>query len=212
MRKASSKDEYNYYSVFPTRLRGLLGQANIKQDDLASFCSVRRQSVAQWKDGNTRPDILSLRKIAEFFKVSTDYLLGISDNPTNDKDLNAVCEYIGLEQNATKKIKAISQKKTLSAILESDYFSKYVEALEDNALAIKDRVFANLIVDSVSAQGGLIKSGTDFDKLSPQTKAALKALSKNDFSLLYKQIALDNVQKIFDEVTDKLCEDGASHG
>jgi transcriptional regulator with XRE-family HTH domain len=130
MRKASSKDEYNYYSVFPTRLRGLLEQANIKQGDLASFCSVQRQSVAQWKDGNTRPDILSLRKIAEFFNVSADYLLGISDNPTNDKDLNAVCEYIGLEQNATKKIKAISQKKTLSAILESDYFSKYVEALE----------------------------------------------------------------------------------
>lgn len=34
-----------------------------------------RQSIGQWKNGDTVPNIIMLKSIAEFFNVSADYLL-----------------------------------------------------------------------------------------------------------------------------------------
>ena len=36
--------------------------------------------------------------IANFFNVSVDYILGLTDVATNDKDLKFVCEYTGLDE------------------------------------------------------------------------------------------------------------------
>lgn len=82
-RKTRTKKEdigYGYDSIFPGRLRGLL--EGTTQDKLAEYVGIARQSVAQWKDGKTKPDIYYLGKIANFFGVSTDYLLGRAEKPT----------------------------------------------------------------------------------------------------------------------------------
>ena len=60
------------------------------------MCGVARQSVSQWRDGNTRPDILSLEKIARYFNVSTDYLLGIEDGKT--RQATADLDALGLDE------------------------------------------------------------------------------------------------------------------
>ena len=73
------KHEYNKDSTFPYRLRGLMEDRKVTQNKIAEVCNVTRQSVSQWQNGETRPDILALRKIAEYFNVSTDYLLGLTD-------------------------------------------------------------------------------------------------------------------------------------
>lgn len=111
MKKASDKDSYGYDSTFPTLLRELLESSNVTQEALAKHCGVQRQSIAQWKDGNTKPDIMSLKKIAEFFDVSTDYLLGLTPNATTDTELNAVCEYTGLSENAVNSLVELKELK-----------------------------------------------------------------------------------------------------
>ncbi len=77
MKKANKT--YGYDSIFPRRLRAIMDNNKTTQETIAKECGVARQAVSQWRDGNTRPDILSLHKIAEFYHVSADYLLGVCD-------------------------------------------------------------------------------------------------------------------------------------
>ena len=96
MRKAS-KTDYGYNSAFPCNLRKIMDDNHTTQAVLAKECGVERQSVAQWRDGNTRPDILSLQKIAEFYNVSTDWLLGVPGaEKTTDKATKELCATLGL--------------------------------------------------------------------------------------------------------------------
>ena len=64
---------------FAKRLRSLLEEQNITQLVLAKAIGVSRQSVGQWENGKTIPDILDLKKISIFFGVSADYLTGVDN-------------------------------------------------------------------------------------------------------------------------------------
>lgn len=86
----------NYYSYFPKLLRNLLDENQVKQEDIAEYVGVTRQSIAQYKDGITSPDIYTFQKIVEYFQTkqgvnySLDFWLGTSkiNNTTNMNQLN----------------------------------------------------------------------------------------------------------------------------
>lgn len=59
---------------------------NISQVELAKKLGVSKQSVSNWENNNIQPSIDMLMKIAAFFDVSTDYLLGIDRKQTVSTD------------------------------------------------------------------------------------------------------------------------------
>ena len=71
-------------SDFKYRLRFLRQNAGLTQKDLASRIGASSGNVLKYELGETFPPMDLLLKIADFFDVSTDYLLGISDNPSHD--------------------------------------------------------------------------------------------------------------------------------
>lgn len=56
----------------------------ISQIQLANKLGVTKQSVSNWENDNILPSIEMLVKIANFFEVSTDYLLGLDKKRTLD--------------------------------------------------------------------------------------------------------------------------------
>ncbi len=48
----------------------------MSQVDLAKKLSITKQTVSNWENDNIQPSIDMLEKLADFFCVSTDYLLG----------------------------------------------------------------------------------------------------------------------------------------
>ena len=48
----------------------------LNQVEFAKFLSVTKQCVSNWENDNVQPSVEMLIKIAEFFAVSTDFLLG----------------------------------------------------------------------------------------------------------------------------------------
>lgn len=89
-------------STFPTRFRELMDQTHTTQEKLSQICDVTRQAISQWRNGITRPDLLYLTKIAKYFSVSTDYLLGLTDVKTTDTATKELCSTLGLSEEAIK--------------------------------------------------------------------------------------------------------------
>ena len=58
------------------RIRFLRQSLGMNQVQLADKLGVTKQSVSNWENDNIVPSIDMLVKIADFFSVSTDYLLG----------------------------------------------------------------------------------------------------------------------------------------
>lgn len=60
---------------FRERLFDLRRQAGLSQEELASLVGVTRQAVQKWEAGASRPDMDNLVSLADYFKVSLDYLV-----------------------------------------------------------------------------------------------------------------------------------------
>ena len=60
---------------FQERLFELRRQAGLSQEELANLLGVTRQAVQKWEAGTSRPDMDNLVSLAEYFKVSLDYLV-----------------------------------------------------------------------------------------------------------------------------------------
>ena len=59
-------------------IRHLRLARNLSQVDLANALGVTKQSVSNWENNNIQPSIDMLVRLAEFFSVSTDYILGLN--------------------------------------------------------------------------------------------------------------------------------------
>lgn len=53
---------------------------NLSQVDLAKALGVTKQSVSNWENNNIQPSIDMLIRLAHFFSVSTDYILGLNQS------------------------------------------------------------------------------------------------------------------------------------
>ena len=71
-------------SMFYERIKELRSSLGINQVQFARRLNVTKQCVSNWENANLQPSIDMLRRIAETFSVSTDYLLGLNDKPTLD--------------------------------------------------------------------------------------------------------------------------------
>lgn len=73
------------------RLRWLRSHADLSQADVAEQIGMSESQVLKWENGKAEPDAKSLRKLAGMFGVTTDYILGLTDNPRGymDTDLSA---------------------------------------------------------------------------------------------------------------------------
>ena len=70
------------------RLQELRIKNNISQEKLAKHLGLVRSSICQYEKGKRIPDYQILSKIADYFNVTVDYLLGRDEIPPKDKVLS----------------------------------------------------------------------------------------------------------------------------
>lgn len=134
---------YGYNSTFPTLLRSLMENHKKTQEEVAQFCGVQRQTISQWKNGNTRPDIADLENLAELFHVSADYLLGLPDRQDilkefSDKKEGFVIQWLLNDYRMHEKQGGITEKSLLSLLGEFFQIAGYDPACPDLVFRLED--------------------------------------------------------------------------
>lgn len=66
-------------SDFATRLRELRKVNNISQQKLSSYLNFGYTAIANYESGRNQPSLDTVKKIAQYFDVTVDYLIGASD-------------------------------------------------------------------------------------------------------------------------------------
>ena len=62
--------------MFPNRLKELRKANGLTQDQLAEVFNMSTRAISTWETGERSPTIEMLVRLADYFDVSTDYLLG----------------------------------------------------------------------------------------------------------------------------------------
>lgn len=94
-----------YDSNFATRLRDLMIEKKVTQKELADSVGVSRQAISQYMDGSAQPNLDKFVKMAEFFNVSTDYMIGSTDIRVIDINDIAINKQLGLSAKSIGKLK-----------------------------------------------------------------------------------------------------------
>ncbi len=65
--------------IFQEKLKELRKEKGLMQKTLAGILQTTNSSISDWECGRSQPDLETLTKMAMFFDVSVDYLLGLED-------------------------------------------------------------------------------------------------------------------------------------
>ncbi len=114
------------------KLRELRKSRNMSQKDLAEMFNVAQNTISQWERGVRSIDSDTLLELSRFFNVSTDYLLGKSDDrmggtsyatPVILKSSQAILDIIDT-LSEDKKEKLLELAKMLQTVEEAEKGNK----------------------------------------------------------------------------------------
>ncbi len=91
-------------NITTNRIKSLREDRDLRQVDVASATGIDQRSLSNYETGKTNPDSYAIIKLAEFFNVTTDYLLGVSNTSfTDSKGIVFELEHIKQRINEIQK-------------------------------------------------------------------------------------------------------------
>lgn len=83
--------------MFGDRLKELRKDKNMTQEDVSKLCNVAKQTISNWESNITQPPFEIITKLAQYFNVTTDYLLGFNqDDLDKIERLKIACQEAGI--------------------------------------------------------------------------------------------------------------------
>ena len=91
------------------RIRELREDRDLRQIDVAEKTGIDQKTISNYETGKTLPDSYAIIRLADFFGVTCDYLLGVSER--NLKDATAVIEELEDVRKRLSEIQKFLNKK-----------------------------------------------------------------------------------------------------
>ncbi|MGF0096419.1 helix-turn-helix domain-containing protein [Peptoniphilus sp. SGI.035] len=116
---------------FQTRLRELRMKNNLSQLELSKILNISNVTLSQYENGVRKPDINTISEFADYFNVTTDYLLGRSSNPNQSIKTNSKAEE--LEEDFPEGISVLyranknltpEQKEVMLRMIKASFFEE----------------------------------------------------------------------------------------
>ncbi len=72
-------------NITVNRIKSLREDRDLRQVDVAKATGIDQRSLSNYETGKTNPDSYAIVKLADFFNVTCDYLLGVSTENFGNK-------------------------------------------------------------------------------------------------------------------------------
>lgn len=116
-------------NVLGKNIKQLRDRADIQQNEFAKKIGVSNVVLSRYESGERKPDYDTLQKIADFFDVSIDYLLGRSDY-LSSKQVTIAGQEINLSQEELQLFNELKKHPVMFHDLASDPEKKVKELLK----------------------------------------------------------------------------------
>lgn len=91
-------------NISKNRIKDLREDRDLLQTDVAKAVGIDQRTLSNYETGKTCPDSYAIIRLAEFFGVTCDFLLGVTDrNLKNADDLSAEIDDIKRRLDDIKK-------------------------------------------------------------------------------------------------------------
>ena len=186
-----------FESLFATRLRNLVEQKNISKQQLADEIGVSRQAVSQYCDGSTIPNADKLLRLAEYFNVSLDYLVGRTENVTTDKDTQFVCDYTGLNEKAVEALHNSALESNSEWMpISKEFLNMLIQRYSFDLCGFAQR-YKNKLKETIEAKETFLKNSGNDEISDNATQRFSEAEDNSKLALFYLQEAFDELVDLF---------------
>lgn len=190
-RKKSSTSEMNVYQKQDAPLAKALRELVTNTSELANFLDVSVQAVNQYRIGTTQPTIERICKIADFYGVTVDYLLGRTTTKTINADVATAVKTTGLSEDAIMFFDALHDSKHTKEIL-SAVNMLFSETRYDDCISFWKRLQQFLFS---SSKPYMVPIGEDFVEISADAVLSLRLTENNQY-----------LQRLREEIQNKLLD------
>lgn len=193
--------------LFSIRLRELMQEKKISQKKLAEYLGITKQSVSLYVNGQRNPDIEVLKRICQYFKISSDYLLGLSNIKNYNVENNAINKKLKLDEETIRIIEGLSyrydlvtlndeqrkiEEQNLNTFLHIDVFNEFVKTCnnyyKEGFFELIDNIWGYAFIEELTkyAQEWVLQTFCQNNSLKYYEKT--NTLTKNNF-----EIGSDNI-------------------
>lgn len=194
----------NYNKPFPERLRTIMAQQEKTQQEVAQALGKTRQAVSYYMDGSSSPDWETLVTLAQYFGVSADWLLGLSDTQSLDTNIQEVCVYTGLSEETVTKLHTFrdcSQVDIISKLLTCSKFGTLLVSIE-NTISRQNNVKTAIVKVRDKLNSGKLNSALERWRFFRDENSERGELNKAIKNVRYERFeAIDIFTDIVDEIT-----------
>lgn len=106
-------------SNFSSRFKALRNNAYLTQHEIAKHLCVSQSTITMWENGKRNPDIKMLEKIADYFNVDLNYLIGSANSTTrilSEKELYINSLFYQLNDNGKDMLLSFAEDLVSSKI------------------------------------------------------------------------------------------------
>lgn len=147
------------------RLKALRQSKQLTQQQLADQLHINRATYAKYETGSHQPDYETLRRLADFFFVSIDYLIGRTDDPRPPRNTpNTDCRF-----QLSERLRRTREEKNLSVEILADKLGldpASIKALEEGSSRTPTAGVLSRLADSLGVTPAYLVGDAD-DPVDP---------------------------------------------
>lgn len=198
------------------RIREEIDKCGLSRKELAEELGCDVSTIAKHYNGDREVNSEFIVKYAKRFNVSADYLLGLTNAATNDKDIQFICDHTGLNAAAVSTLCELKEPLNIMNLVPRDIISVVNFLINDMDFQITDdgcayrsailprlTEYLLLACDGDDQEVYVTQNGMIFESRE-KAKEELKKI-KRDIKTVYSTNAVDLVDAaFFDLLTDAI--------